>query len=210
MIEYLRGQLLRIDEEDHIVVDVNGVGYGLDVPRSTLERLPALGEEAELHVSFLLREDSIRLFGFATKAEKTVFEIFLNVSGIGPRTALDVLSAISIREIVSAIRLENVALLTGIPGIGRKKAERLIVELKDRVKLFPDVAGETSTETRTGAGGLPTRAEGDLYEDAVAALQSLGLKPAVAARNVTLALRSVDKENVSVEEIVKLALQTNR
>ena len=206
MIEYLRGNLLRVNE-DHVIVDVGGIGYGLDVPHSTLEILPGPGEAVELFVSFQVREDSMKLYGFATPAEKTIFEIFLNVSGIGPRTSLDVLS-IPLREIVPAIRLGNVAVLTRIPGIGRKKAERLIVELKDRLQSFPDLSDVApGGESKLTPRGEETAPKPDLYEDAVNALLSLGLKPAAATRNVSLALRSVEAENPTVEEIVKMALQ---
>jgi holliday junction DNA helicase RuvA len=207
MIEYLRGKVLRADG-GHVVLDVGGVGYGLDVPSSTLDRLPSPGSETELHVSLVVREDALDLYGFRTPEEKRVFEIFLTVSGIGPRTALDVLSSISIPDFVSAIRLGRIEELTRVPGIGRKKAERLIVELKDRLKDFPVVPASSGDETM---GEITTGAsQGSLYDDAVAAMLALGYKPAVAARCVTAALRSVESEDVPVETLVKLALQMSR
>jgi len=207
MIEYLRGKILRA-EEGHIVLDVGGVGYGLDVPASTFDRLPGPGNEVELHASLVVREDALDLYGFRTAEEKRVFEIFLTVSGIGPRTALDILSGLSIPEFVSAIRFGRTEELTRVPGIGRKKAERLIVELKDRLKDFPAAtgpAGEMSGEAPPSDPG-----KRDIYDDAVAAMLSLGYKPAVAARCVTAALRSVESRDAAVETVVKLALQMSR
>ena len=207
MIEYLRGKILRADD-GHIVLDVGGVGYGLDVPASTFDQLPGAGNEVELHASLVVREDALDLYGFRTAEEKRVFEIFLTVSGIGPRTALDVLSNISIPEFVSAIRLGRIEELTRVPGIGRKKAERLIVELKDRLKDFPTTTGSAGE----ASGDAPPSDPGkrNLYDDAVAAMLSLGYKPAVAARCVTAALRSVESQDVPVETVVKLALQMGR
>ena len=207
MIEYLRGKILRA-EEGHIVLDVGGVGYGLDVPASTLDYLPRPDSEAEFHVTLLVREDALDLYGFRTAEEKRVFDIFLTVSGIGPRTALDILSSLSIPEFVSAIRFGRTEELTRVPGIGRKKAERLIVELKDRLKDFPTAAppgGEAAAE-----GPPPEPGKRDIYDDAVAAMLSLGYKPAVAARCVTAALRSVESQDAAVETVVKLALQMSR
>ncbi|NQU41799.1 Holliday junction branch migration protein RuvA [bacterium] len=209
MIEYLRGKVLELDD-DHLVLDVNGVGYGIDVPQTTRDRLPAVGEEAALHVSLVVREDCLHLYGFAAPEERAVFEIFLNVSGIGPRTALDVLSTISISEFVSAIQFGNVQILTRVPGIGRKKAERLIVELKDRIKQFPVSVTSTVVSEAQPARRESASREPDVYEDALAAMQALGYSQPIAARCVTAALRQADPENVNVGEIVRLALQVAR
>jgi len=209
MIEYLCGRLQHI-QEDHIIVNVGGVGYGLDVPESTLKALPAIGEETELHVSFQAREDSMRLYGFRSIGEKMVFEIFLNVSGIGPRTALDVLSAVTIHEITVALQTGNPSIFTRIPGIGRKKAERLVVELKDKVSKFPSTVDMPPVEEGVGQG--PDRGEisSSLFDKAQAALLALGMKPAAAARSVALALRSLEDENPPVEVVVREALRQSR
>jgi len=207
MIEYLRGKILRA-EDGHIVLDVGGVGYGLDVPASTLDYLPRPDSEAEFHVTLLVREDALDLYGFRTPEEKRVFDIFLTVSGIGPRTALDILSSLSIPEFVSAIRFGRTEELTRVPGIGRKKAERLIVELKDRLKDFPTGAHPAGEAPAEGPPSDPGKR--DIYDDAVAAMLSLGYKPGVAARCVTAALRSVESQDAAVETVVKLALQMSR
>ena len=203
MIEFLRGDLLSIDD-DHVVLDVGGVGYGLDVPRSTLERLPAPGEPTRLHVSMVVGEKSMQLYGFATTEERSVFEIFLNVSGIGPRTALDVLSTMPIGDFVAAVHTGNVPALTRIPGIGRKKAERLIVELKDGLRHFPT---DTASAAQDAAEGRTASGEPDLFNDAVAALVAVGHKPAPASRIVASVMRDLDGQNVSLEDVVRRALQ---
>jgi Holliday junction DNA helicase RuvA len=208
MIETLRGTLT-VKDEDHVVVEVGGVGYGLDVPGSTFERLPAVGEEIRLLVSMIVRDDAIELFGFASPEEKRVFQIFIGVSGFGPRLALDVLSAITIPDLASAILSGNVAVLTRIPGIGRKRAERLILELKDRVRDLP-VAPSQSQSSLAGLDAPPEGTRPDLFRDAVAAMESLGFKPAVASRCVASVLRTVPADALTVEELVKAALQMTR
>jgi holliday junction DNA helicase RuvA len=209
LIEYLHGKLLAV-VGDHVVLDVGGVGYGLDVPQTTLDRLPAVGEEVELYTSLVVREDAMKLYGFRIMEERTVFEIFLGISGIGPRTALDVISTVSILDFVKAIETGNVNILTRIPGIGRKKAERMIVELKDKVGQFPISAGIAAESSGAEAAGAQKASEPDLYEDAVAALQGLGYKPAVAAKAVTMALRVLDSPEAELQEVVKQALQLCR
>ena len=214
MIEYVRGSLFSVDGS-HVVVDVGGLGYGLNVPRSTLQRLPEDGAEVELRVSMIVREDAMELYGFATPEERGVFDILRNVSGVGPRTALDLLSTLSIREVIGAVQAGNVDMLTSVPGIGPKKARRAILELKDRVKdILPFATGDApslegaarlESADAAGSGGEP-----DLFQDAVAALQALGVKPAVASRNVASALRAAGDGEVSVEELVRLALQAGR
>ena len=222
MIEHLRGQLLSV-EGDHVVVDVAGVGYGLDVPASTAERLPAAGGETALHVTMVVKEDAFELYGFASIAEKRVFEILFGVSGIGPRTALDILSQITVRELVGAIQSGNVEALVRVPGIGPKKAERLILELKGRLKrLLPYVEARPRPASAVGGNGVsddegaladadaapldgPT---GSLFADAVAALEALGFKPPVASRCVATALRAAGDRALTVQELVKAALQS--
>ncbi len=204
MIEYLRGKVLAT-EENHLILDVRGVGYGLWVPKSTLDRLPLSepDKEASLYVTTVVREDAITLYGFRTREEKSVFDIFLNVSGIGPRTALDVLSTVSIPDFVSAIRTGNVNVITRVPGIGRKKAERLIVELKDKLKLFPSIGPEIDKVPAAESPAI----EGDLFGDALAGMQALGYKQNIASRAVAAALREAGGSVAGVEELIKRALQ---
>lgn len=215
MIEFLRGKLLRADA-DHIVLDVAGVGYGVAIPEPTRRSLGTTGEEVALHTVQVVREDALELYGFSSLEERTVFRIFLNVSGVGPRTALDVLSTVSIPQLALAIQSGQVDVLTRIPGIGRKRAERLIVELRDRVKDFPTVAPSLAAGAVAGDGGdaaadgAPGAAEGDVFRDAVAAMVELGFKEIVAQRHVGSALRNAEDSSITVADLVKKALQMGR
>ncbi len=132
MIGRIAGRLLA-KQPPQIIVDVNGVGYEVDVPMSTLYQLPATGEAVTLHTHLAVREDAHQLFGFATEAERTLFRQLIKISGIGARTALSVLSGMSVAELHEAVRGQDGARLTKIPGIGKKTAERLLLELRDRL-----------------------------------------------------------------------------
>jgi Holliday junction DNA helicase RuvA len=153
---------------DRALVDASGVGYELHVPLGTYAALPAVGERASLHVHTHVREDAILLFGFASAEEKALFERLITVSGVGPKVALAVLSGLPLPELVGAIAAQNVKRLSSIPGVGRKLAERLGVELKERVAdILP--AG-------VAAARAPASAPSSLLEDAVGALLNLGYK----------------------------------
>lgn len=150
-------------------MDVQGVGYDLRVPLSTYGSLPAIGEEVRLLVHTHVREDAISLFGFRTPRERTLFEKMIGVSGVGPRLAIALLSGISPEELVEAIRGGNVAALCRVPGVGRKTAERLVVDLRDKL----DVPGEPA---RGGKGVFPAASEGEgaVLSDVLSALINLG------------------------------------
>lgn len=167
MIGRLSGVLLE-KRPDRALVDASGVGYELHVPLGTFAALPAVGERASLHVHTHVREDAILLFGFATTEEKALFERLVTVSGIGPRLALVVLSGLPLPELVVAIAAQDAKRLSSIPGVGKKLAERLGLELKDKVVgIVPGTAGGT-------AGGAAGTA--GLAEDAVGALLNLGYR----------------------------------
>ncbi|MFW6286995.1 MAG: Holliday junction branch migration protein RuvA [Candidatus Sumerlaeota bacterium] len=220
MIEYLNGNLLSVDK-NHVVIDTGGVGYGVDLPDSTVSKLPEIGEETSLHIATVVREDAILLYGFATSGERAVFEILRDISGVGPRTGLDMLSTISVRALLSAVRSGNTSALTAVPGIGPKKAERLIVDLKGKAKQLSPYASVDSSDLPAGPKGAqttsatspgePAQPGQDNFGDAVDALAALGMKPAEASRNLTSALRlAEDADSLSVEEMVRLALQVGR
>jgi len=153
---------------DRAVVDASGVGYELHVPLGTFASLPGIGERASLHVHTHVREDAILLFGFTTAEEKALFERLITVSGIGPRLALVVLSGLPLPELVGAIAAQNVSRLSTIPGVGKKLAERLGVELKDKV------SGILSSSS-SPVFGVPS-ALGGFLDDAVGALVNLGYR----------------------------------
>ena len=151
-----------------IVVDVHGVGYEIDVPMSTFYHLPATGEKVTLHTHFVVREDAQQLFGFGSEGERAAFRQLLKISGIGARTALAVLSGLSVHELAQAVTLQEAGRLTKIPGIGKKTAERLLLELRD--KLPKGAPGGI----KLGAGEAAPSAPGDNQSDILNALLALG------------------------------------
>jgi holliday junction DNA helicase RuvA len=165
MIAWLSG-ILRRKADDSLIVDVGGVGYEVTVPLSTYSRVPETGDAVVLHVYTHLREDSLSLFGFSTELEKEVFLLLLGVSGVGPKLALSVLSGLSLDDLVTAIHGSDDARLCSIPGIGKKTAARLCLELKDKVKHLAPLA-------RPVQAGPPLSG---IVDDAVSALVNLGYK----------------------------------
>jgi Holliday junction DNA helicase RuvA len=206
MIEYLRGILL-VKEPDHIVVDAGGVGYGVDVPRSTSKVLPEAGEEVALHIHFHFTEQAMRLFGFFTPQERDIFEVFISISGIGPKTALGILSSIDAGPFAQAILREDYATLTRLPGVGKKTAERLVVELRDKILPFAESQGAT-----VGGAGAEARKPGlfpPALAEAIAALEALGCKPVVAERAAQKAWELLGTE-APVEDLVREGLKHRR
>ncbi|HEX3141337.1 MAG TPA: Holliday junction branch migration protein RuvA [Rhizobacter sp.] len=187
MIGRLTG-LLAEKNPPQLLVDVNGVGYEVDVPMSTFYNLPALGERVSLLTHFVVREDAQVLFGFLTAEERATFRQLVKISGVGPRTALSILSGLSVGELAQAVSLQESGRLVKVPGIGKKTAERLLLELKG--KLGADLA-------------LPAHAAGDAQGDILQALVALGYSD----REAALALKSLPAD-VGVSEGIKLALKS--
>jgi Holliday junction DNA helicase RuvA len=195
MISHLSGTLEHIDQT-HIVIDVNNVGYKVNVPASVLSRLPKPGEKIKLFTIQVVREDNISLYGFLNKEERSLFALFLSVSGIGPKLAMALLSGFPIDRLVSAIAQGDAALLSSISGIGRKTAERIIVELKEKIGKAYAIK---PSEMTAGIKG-----ESTLVSDAISALISLGYSP----REAREAILRIDAQKFSsVEEIIKDALK---
>jgi Holliday junction DNA helicase RuvA len=192
VIGRLRGTLLH-KQPPTLLIEVGGIGYDVEAPLSTFAALPAVNEEAILHTHLAVREDSQVLYGFATLSERDLFRDLIKVSGIGAKLALTILSGSDAAELARCVRDDDVAALTRLPGIGRKTAQRLLVELRDRL---PE-AGPAGTAT-------PATAERSPESDAREALISLGFKPDYAARR----LREVADPALSAEELIRLALQT--
>ena len=180
MIGSLHGRLAE-KQPNRLVVDVQGVGYELQVPLSTFYGLGEVGSDLSLRVHTHVREDALALFGFATRLELDLFERLIAISGVGPRLALAVLSGIEPPELVRAVRGGDVVRLTRIPGVGKKTAERIGLELKDRLPATLDV------ETDTDEVGPP---EGTLREDVLSALLNLGYHRPLAERAVEAALKT--------------------
>jgi len=173
MIASLRGILAEKDG-GQCVIETSGVGYQVSVSSQTARTLPAPGEPVFLHTHQVVREDALQLFGFANLEERRLFELLITVSGVGPKLALAVLSGLPSAALARAIRDENVSQLVGIPGVGRKTAERLIVELRDKLEL---AVTAQAAATIPAAGLLP---KSERFDDAVAALVRLGYSPAQA------------------------------
>jgi holliday junction DNA helicase RuvA len=192
LIGHLRGRLLR-KAPPALIVDVNGVGYELEAPMSTFYRLPELNAEVELHTHLVVREDAHLLYGFATEDERRLFRDLLRVTGIGPKIGLALLSGIDVDTFMRCVEAQDVESLTRIPGIGRKTAERLLVEMRDRIRALGQLpSGDAQADPAAGA-----RAE------AYAALVALGYRPV----EVTRLLKSVEHEGASTEELIRRALQ---
>jgi Holliday junction DNA helicase RuvA len=195
MIAFLRGRVLD-KHPNRILVDVNGVGYDVTVPLSTYYNVGEAGAEIALHVHTHVREDALQLFGFLTSLEQLLFERLINISGIGPKLAIAVLSGIETGELVASIQRADVARLTRIPGIGKKTAERIVLELKDRLA---DVA------VPAGAGDLQASTGDRLRDDLVSALENLGYHRPLAEKAADAA-RSRDA-NATFEDALKSALR---
>jgi Holliday junction DNA helicase RuvA len=194
VIGRLQGVLLR-KEPPALMLDVGGVGYELEAPMTTFYELPAVGEKVTLYTHLVVREDAHLLYGFVREAQRRLFRELLKVNGVGPRVALAVLSGLSDEEFCRCVAQEDIARLTKVPGIGRKTAERLVIEMRD--KLPKDIPLPAST---TAAGPV---APGDPVSEAVSALVALGYKPNEASR----AVRSASTKGLSAEEIIRQALK---
>ncbi len=194
MIASITGRLTR-KATDYLIVDVSGVGYQVFVPLSTYYVIPDSGAEVSLHIHTHLREDSLSLFGFLTQAEKDMFQVLLSVSGIGPKLALAVLSSLSVKDLCSAIQAGDDSRLCTIPGIGKKTAGRMILELKDRVRHIVPEAAPAAPDGAVAGGDA---------EDAVSALVNLGYKKSLAED----ALKKVQhtRTGLPVEELIREAL----
>lgn len=195
MIALLTGNIA-YKSPDHIILDVNGVGYRVLIPFSTYYELPEEGGAASLHIHTAVREDAIQLYGFRTRLEKSFFQLLIMVSGVGPKLARDILSNIQPGQLAQAIIHGDLAKLSSIPGIGKKTAERLVLELKDKVGKL-ELATEPSFEARE----IPAD---DVIEDVLSALLNLGYKDA----QVRKALAALDATGgASVEVLLKQALK---
>ncbi|REJ77982.1 MAG: Holliday junction branch migration protein RuvA [Acidobacteria bacterium] len=198
MISAISGKLLEKDAAS-VVVDVHGVGYEVTIPLSTFYLLGETGSDVSLRIYTYVREDTLQLFGFSSKAERGLFLKLIAVSGIGPKLAVSMLSGMSPEEIVSAIRSDDVAKLTSIPGVGKKTAERMVVELRDKMG---DFAAEPAAKAATATG---EDVESDAFEDALSALVNLGYRPKAAERELRKAVR--EGTEMTVQKLLKRSLQ---
>ena len=198
MITSLHGTLARKTPTE-ITVLVDGVGYGVNIPLSTYETIGEVNSTVTLHTYLHVREDALQLYGFATEGERDTFRLLISVSGIGPKMAQGILSGISVADLKTRIADGNPVALTAIPGIGRKLAERLVVELRDRM---PKAGGGTSPLPPANAEQTRARSE------ALLALTSLGYTRTSAEKALRAAIQETNGRDVTVEELIKAALRT--
>lgn len=198
MISYIRGTLAAM-ERDKVIVDVQGVGYGVFMPERAMGLLPRIGNEVKLHTYLNVREDAMQLFGFLTRDDLAIFKLLIGVSGIGPKGGLGILSQLSADDLRFAVLAGDVKAISATPGIGKKTAEKLIIELKDKLDLDEMLHPSGQAET---AGSADT-AVNSVQSEAVQALVALGYGSTESLK----AVKKVDLENTTVEEVLKEALK---
>ncbi|MBB1267810.1 Holliday junction branch migration protein RuvA [Shewanella sp. SR44-3] len=201
MIGRLKGILVE-KQAPEIVLDVGGVGYELQVPMTSFYELPELEQSATLYTHFVVREDAQLLYGFITKQERALFRLLIKTNGVGPKLALTILSGMTAGEFVSCVERDDIVTLVKLPGVGKKTAERLVVEMRDKLKslLEASVGNEREFMLQSNYTAPVANAE----EDAISALVSLGYKPPQASRAVSNAY----KEGMDTETLIKLALKS--
>jgi len=197
MIGRIHGKIIE-KQPPQLLIDVQGVGYEIDSPMSTFYQLPNLGEEVVLHTHMVVREDAQLLYGFASIVERSLFRTLIKISGVGPKLALTILSGMNADEFIVCVQDNDAAALVRLPGVGKKTAERLIIELRDKLKdQQVDAANAVNMATASTATSKSPLA------DAISALVALGYKAPEASRMV----RVVENNGLSTEEIIRLSLQ---
>lgn len=204
MIDYLRGTLAE-KEITHITIEAHGVGYGVSIPLSTYEKLPALGEAVMVHIHYYVREDAHKLFGFSSKTEREMFQHLIGITKIGPKVALNLLSGIALKDLVMSVTSGDPSRLEKIPGVGARTAQRLVLELKGKLGSMGAMDGIAagSLAVRTSRGALSTTGARD---EAFAAMIALGYNE----KQVVKAIARVEQESCSddsVEVWIRKALQ---
>ncbi|HUX74989.1 MAG TPA: Holliday junction branch migration protein RuvA [Steroidobacteraceae bacterium] len=198
MIGFLKGRLF-VKQPPYLLIDVNGVGYELEAPMSTFYGLPAAGEQVALFTHLAIRDDAHVLFGFGTESERRLFRALIKISGVGPKIALGVLSGASVEDFLRTVEAEDAAALTRIPGIGRKTAERILVEMRDNAGKL-SAAAAAAGGARAPAAAAPASPQSEAF----GALIALGYKPP----EVTRLLKAADAPGLSTTELIRRALQT--
>jgi Holliday junction DNA helicase RuvA len=194
VIGFIRGKLV-VKAPPNLTVDVGGVGYDIEAPMSTFYTLPAVGSEVRLLTHLVVREDAHILYGFGTQEERALFRNLLKVSQIGPKIALSILSGVSVEGFATLVKLQDTAALTKIPGVGRKTAERVLMEMRDRL----DALNESGMGLNAAVAMTPSSTEGEAWN----ALVALGYKPA----EVTQMLKPFAGQGGSTEDLIRRALQ---
>lgn len=202
MIAYLSGKLLE-KQANTVIVDVGGVGYEVTIPLSTFYELGEEGTDVSLRIYTHVREDALQLFGFKSERERQLYLKLISVQGIGAKSGISMLSGMSAEEIVTAIRTDNLARLTSIPGVGKKTAERLVIELRDKLNEF---TAQTALERAASGTAAQTELPADaVYDDALSALVNLGYQRNAAEKALKQAMK--DGTEISVQKLLRKSLQ---
>jgi holliday junction DNA helicase RuvA len=199
MIGRLCGILLE-KQAPYLLLDVSGVAYEVQAPMTTFYRLPALGQEVILHTHLSITENLHQLFGFFEQRDRSLFRTLIKVNGVGPKLAIAILSGMESDDIARCVRDNNIKALTKVPGIGQKTAERLVIELRDRLKNWDSPQGDAHAHNQ-----IQLAASNDVYAEAESALISLGYKPNEAAKMIVTAAKQ--KPEAKSEELIRLALK---
>ena len=194
MIGWLNGQIVDKHQPGKIVLDVNGVGYDVETSLNTFFQLEGSSSVVGLHIHTVVREDALLLYGFLDKQERSLFRALIKVNGVGPKLAMAVLSSISPNEFIQCIHQENAALLTKLPGIGKKTAERLVVEMRDSIKQFGEVQSDSMHQLKNKMSS---------QDEAISALEALGYKPQEALKVVS----KIDDGTKTCEQLIRESLQ---
>lgn len=195
MLNYLRGKIIQ-KNPTNITIDVNGIGYFLNITLNSFERLPDINTEVKIFTILIPREDAILLYGFAEESEKQMFEQLISINGIGPKVAQSILSGIKPNELKEFIAQGNILALTNIPGVGKKTAERMIVELRDKLAKIPSAIEMTSTSTE------------DIRIQAFQALVTLGYQRQTAEKAIRSAINELKSDEMNLENLIKKSLQS--
>ncbi|WP_371189058.1 Holliday junction branch migration protein RuvA [Thalassotalea maritima] len=206
MIGRLRGLLVE-KQAPEIVIECQGVGYEVTLPMTSFYHLPAIGQEVIIYTHFAVREDAQLLYGFANQTERKLFRLLIKVNGVGPKLALAILSNMSANQFVHCVNLDDVTTIVKIPGVGKKTAERLLIEMRDKLKdwgLDIETPVTDSVEFELVAGEVALTTVSNAKDDAITALVSLGYKQAQADK----AVKAVYQQEMSSEELIRDALKS--
>jgi Holliday junction DNA helicase RuvA len=198
MIATLAGKITHKDQNG-VVVEVQGVGFEVVIPLSTYQSLPEAGVEVRLFTYLHVREDILKLFGFATDEERQIFKLLISISGVGPSTGMSILSGMSVRELKRAIMYEDFKSLSAVPGIGKKTAQRLIVDLKEKINTVAVPVDAARQE--------PADKDLRMFNDAMGALTSLGIKPQAARMAIDKVIKEEGREKLTVQELIRKAIK---
>ena len=203
MIGRLRGLLIE-KRAPEILIEVSGLGYEVQMPLTSFFELPELNQEAIVYTHFVVREDAQLLYGFMTKQERALFRLLIKTNGVGPKLALTILSGMTSAEFVACVERDDIATLVKLPGVGKKTAERLLVEMRDKLKSLMEASAGSEREFMLKSNYRPAKIVNTAEDDAIAALLSLGYKPAQASKSVSAAY----KDGMSSQELIKSSLKS--